>query len=337
MYIICSIGPKISTAEDIKKLRACGMSIARFNFSHSQYYKMERLIKILRKNHPEVKIMQDLQGNKFRVSKFFVGEKLVRKGEKVIFCLDDMYIEKSKTFNNTVIPISYKGNFKDLLGAQEIFMKDATMHFKIIKKYPRFMLAEVLKGGVIRKGKGLNFPGVDRNKFNTSKKDIKDVVWGINKGVDIICVSYVSKRKDIEDIKQVIKENLDIGKRFPEVWAKVECREAVEKFDEILEVSDGIVLGRGDLKAEIPFFEIPIVQGNILKKMKYTKKPIIIATHVLESLKKEYTPTIGEMNDIYNSIKQGANGFMLAGEVGTVDNPSYTVKTLNDIIKVYTR
>lgn len=335
MYIICSMGPKISTAEEIRKLRIAGMTMARFNFSHSQYYKIERLIKILKKNNPEVKIMQDLQGNKLRVSKVFLGEKLVKKGEKVIFCLDDLYMNRNKHFNNTVIPINYIGDFKDILGAKEIFMKDATMHFKILRKYPKFILSEVLRGGVIRREKGLNFPGIDRTKLNTSKKDIKDIIWGLDKGVDIICASYVSKRKDVEDIKRIIRNNMKSGRKPPKVWAKIECREAIERFDEILEVSDGIVLGRGDLKAEIPLFEIPIIQEKILKKMKFSKKPLIIATHVLESLKKDFTPTIGELSDIYNSIKQGVNGFMLAGEVGTVDNPGYVVKTLNNIIKLY--
>lgn len=336
MYIICSIGPRINTIQEVIKLRNAGMTAARFNFSHSQYHKVEELIKGIKKNRLDIKIIQDLQGNKLKVSNLFVGENLVKRGERVAFCLDNKYKENIRKTNRLVVPIDYKGRFTDLLDAREIFMKDATMHFRIIKKHPEYILTEVLKGGIVRREKGLNFPGINRDRLQISKKDIKDIKWGIDRGVNIICASYVSSRKDIESIRSIIKFHTR-GRRIPkpEVWAKIECQEAVNNFEEILSVSDGIMLGRGDLKAEIPIFEIPIVQERILRKMKNNRKPFIIATYVLESCKKDLIPSIGELNDIYHSIKCGVNGFMLAGEVGVAENPEYVVKLLKDIIKKY--
>lgn len=336
MYIICSMGPKINTIDDIEKLKKSGMTTARFNFSHAQYSKIEKLVDQIKKHHPDIEILQDLQGNKFRVCREFIGEKCIKKGDRVLFCLKDMYIERRRTSKYPLIPINHNGDFKDLLGAKEIFMKDATMQFRIIKKDSRFIMAEALKGGVVRAEKGLNLPGIDRSRLSLSKKDMKDIRWGINKGVDIICASYVSKKRDIEEIKRYIQEyskNEQVKK--PKVWAKIECSEAVTNFDEILEVSDGIMLGRGDLKAEVSCFEIPIIQEKLLNKMKESKKPFIIATHVLESSKKEKEPTIGELSDIYYSLKLGVSGYMLAGEVGTSNNPSFAVKLLSDIIKRY--
>lgn len=336
MYLICSMGPKINTIGDIDKLVKCGMTTSRFNFSHAQYSKIEKLIRDIRKNHPRVGIMQDLQGNKLRVSKRFVGEMCIRKGDKVIFCLDDMYMKRFRTSKYPLIPINYHGKFIELLGANEIFMKDATMHFRIIKKDSSFILAEALKGGVVRGEKGLNLPGIDRTKLAFSKKDKSDIEWGIEKGVDIICASYVSSKKDVEEVRKCIEKFSNRkGFKYPKVWAKIECKEALDNFDEILKVSDGIMLGRGDLRAEIPFYMLPKVQNQILNKMKNNPKPFVIATYVLESCKKEKMPTIGELNDIYNSIKLGVNGFMLAGEVGISNNPGFAVDILNNLYKKY--
>ncbi|KMT22808.1 pyruvate kinase [Clostridium cylindrosporum] len=338
MYLICSMGPKINTIADIERLVNAGMTTSRFNFSHSQYSKIEKLIKDIKRNYPSVQIMQDLQGNKLRVSKRFVGEVLIKKGEKVLFCLDDMYINRFKVSKYPLIPINYEGDFLDLLGAREIFMKDATMHFRIIKKDSRFIMAEAVKGGVIREEKGINLPGIDRKRLRISEKDKKDIEWGVKKGVDIICASYVSGKKDIEDVRRCIESYSNIeGFKYPKVWSKIECQEGMDNIDEILKISDGIMLGRGDLKAEVPYYMIPIIQEGLLKKMKNSDKPFVIATYVLESSKKEKMPTIGELNDIYNSIKLGVNGFMLAGEVGTSNNPSFGVEILKDLIEKYTK
>ena len=336
MYLICSIGPKINTIKDIEKLVASGMTTARFNFSHAQYNKIEKLIKDIKLNYPNIEIMQDLQGNKFRVSNRFPSEMYVRKGEKLIFCLEDTYLRRFRTSKYPIIPINYNGNFKDLLGAKEIFMKDATMHFKILKKDSKFIMAESLKDGIIRGEKGLNLPGVNREKLSIPEKDKRDIIWGLNKGVDIICISYVSSKRDVEIVKKHIKEYA-FKKRLkvPKIWAKIECAEAINNFDDILSLVDGIMLGRGDLRAEVPYYEFPRVQEEIINKMKESQKPLVIATYVLDSCKKERLPSIGELNDIYMCIKEKVNGFMLAGEVGTSNNPSYSVGILNELIKKY--
>lgn len=336
MYLICSMGPKINTVGDIDKLVKSGMTTSRFNFSHAQYSKIEKLIKELKTNHPKVDVMQDLQGNKLRVSNKFDGEMCIRKGDKVLFCLDDMYVKRFRMSKYPLIPINYHGKFLDLLGAKEIFMKDATMHFRIIKKDSNFIMAEALKGGVVRGEKGLNLPGIDRTKMSFPRKDIMDINWGIEKGVDIILASYVSSKKDILEVRRCIERHSNRkGFKYPKVWAKIECKEAIDNFDEILQVSDGIMLGRGDLRAEIPFYMLPVVQDEILTKMKNTPKPLVIGTYVLESCKKEKLPTIGEFSDIYYSIKAGASGFMLAGEVGTSNNPTLAVDILSDLYKKY--
>ncbi|MEG0370710.1 MAG: pyruvate kinase [Clostridium sp.] len=336
MYIICSMGPKINTINDIGKLAEKGMTTSRFNFSHAQYSKIENLMTDMRKHYPQIQIMQDLQGNKLRVSKSFIGEMVVRKEDKVLFCLDEMYVSRCRDSKYPLIPINYYGSFQDLLGADEISMKDATMQFRIIKKDSRFIMAQVTKGGIIRGEKGLNLPGINRQNMPFSTKDKKDIYWGVRKGVDIICASYVSSKRDILEVRRCINELSHINNfKYPKVWAKIECEEALKNFDEILEVSDGIMLGRGDLRAEIPIHMMPIVQERLLNKMKKTKKPFVIATHVLESGRRERMPSIGELSDIYYSLKNGVNGFMLAGEVGTSNNPSFSVEMLHNLIENY--
>ncbi|MEG0690982.1 MAG: pyruvate kinase [Clostridium sp.] len=336
MYIVCSMGPKINTIDDIGRLVESGMTTSRFNFSHAQYSKIEELIMGMKRRYPEVEIMQDLQGNKLRVSRDFSGELFVRRDDIVIFCLEDLYKARVRTSKYPLIPINYHGKFSDLLGAKQIFMKDATMQFRIIKKDQKFIMAEVVKGGIVRAEKGLNLPGIDRSKLEISRKDRQDIEWGLKKGVDIICASYVSTKNDILEVRKYIEACKGTKNfRYPKVWAKVECSEAIENFDEILEVSDGIMLGRGDLRAEIPLHMMPIIQTSLLSKMEKSLKPFVIATYVLESSKKERIPTIGEISDIYHSIKAGANGFMLAGEVGISNNPCFAVKMLQKLINSY--
>lgn len=336
MYIICSMGPRINNINDIDKLVKAGMTTSRFNFSHAQYIRTEKLIKEIKRNYPNIEVMQDLQGNKLRVSNKFIGEKLIKKGDKVVFCLEDLYIKRNKSSKYQLIPINYSGRFEDLLGVKEIFMKDATMHFKILKKDRKFILAEVLNDGIVRGEKGLNMPGIDRSRMPFSKKDRRDIQWAVQKDVDIICASYVARKEDILEVRRCIEKFSNVrGFKYPKVWAKIECKEGIDNFNDILAVSDGIMLGRGDLKAEVPYYMIPIIQEKLLERTKISKKPMIIATYVLESAKNNNIPTIGELSDIYHSIKLGAGGFMLAGEVGTARNPEFAVNTLNHIIREY--
>lgn len=339
MEIICSIGPTVKDIEDIKNFVQAGMTIPRFNFSHIDYEKFETLINKIHIEFPNIKILQDLQGNKLRISKFFNGEHKVNVKEEVIFCLekDFKYLnEKNKYKSIKIIPIMYYGTLDDFKNVKELFMKDATMKFKIIEKSPLYIKAITIKGGILRAEKGINAPDLIRDKLYLTSKDKVDIEIGIRNNIDFICLSYVTKADDIVELKNYVKILVKLyNSKIPKIWAKIECKEGIENFEEILKVSDGIMLGRGDLKAEIPIENIPYEEEKIILRMKKSKKKLIVATYILESMRRQDTPTISEVNDIYKYIKNSVDGLMLSTEVAVSRDPISVIRCLNKFYNKY--
>ena len=339
MDLICSIGPTVKNIEDIKKFVQAGMTMPRFNFSHIDYDKFKTLINEIHIEFPNMKILQDLKGNKLRISKLFVGEYKVNINDRVIFCLEkdykDLY-EKNRYKNIKIIPIIYYGSLTDFINVKELYMKDATMRFKIIKKGSLYIQAITIKGGILRAEKGINAPGLIRDKLSLTSKDKQDIEIGIQNNIDFICLSYVTKADDIIELKQYVNALVKHYKsKSPKVWAKIECREGIDNFEEILKVSDGIMLGRGDLKAEIPIEDTPYVEEKIITRMKKSKKKLIVATYILESMRRQDTPTISEVNDIYKFIKNNVDGLMLSTEVAVTREPVMVIRCLNNLYSKY--
>ncbi len=338
MKIICSIGPNVQCEKDLDEFVDSGMDSMRLNFSHSDYSRAESQIKYMRKKHPEIEIIQDLQGNKIRVSNLFKGQIKVKTGDSVTFCSEDFYKRttsyKSKSLN---VPIAMNMNFKSLLSAKKFLMKDATMEFRIIKASDASIETKVVRGGVIRGEKGVNAPGLDRSATKLTDKDKDDIVFGLNHEVDIICLSYASTKNNIVEfrsyIDNVIKENPHL--KAPKVWAKIECSSGVDSFNEILEEVDGIMLGRGDLTSEVDIIEIPNIQHKFIEAMKGRKEELIIATFVLDSMRNSTIPSLSEVDAIVNFTKAKVDGIMLAGEVGVGRNPLDVIKTAKKIISRY--
>jgi len=340
MDLICSIGPNVNTMEDVHAYVKAGMTMPRFNFSHANYMKFKELIKGIQNTYPKMKIMQDLQGNKLRISNKLNKEYKVYRGDKVIFCLDKDYeelINKEKNQKVKVIPINYEGVFSDFKEVKVILMKDATMEFKLIAQKSEYIYAITERGGMLRAEKGVNAPLLKREGLGLTKKDKKDIAWGIAIGIDIICLSYVTSLRDMIELREYINEVEKYEHHLKDIhiWAKIECMEGVKNFDEILEYSDGILIGRGDLKGEALIEDIPIMQEHIIAKMKTNKKPLIIATYILDSMKRGNPPSLAEVNDIYNFTKNKVDGFMLSTEINISNDPAVVIKKLEDLILKY--
>lgn len=339
MELICSIGPSVNNIEDIKLFVEAGMTMPRFNFSHIDYVKFETLIKEIHITFPNMNSIQDLQGNKLRVSKLFSGEYKVNINDYVIFCIEKDYnylYEKYKYKNIKLIPIMYNGSLDDFKNVKELFMKDATMKFKVVDKQLLYIKAITIKGGILRAEKGINAPKLIRDNLLLTDKDKKDIEIGIKNNIDIICLSYVTKANDIIEIKAYIKDLVKIYKcKTPRIWAKIECKEALNNFEEILKVSDGIMLGRGDLKAEIPIQDIPYEEEKIICRMKKSRKMLIVATYILESMRRQDCPSISEVNDIYKFIKNNVDGLMLSTEVAVTRDPVKVISCLKNIYNRY--
>lgn len=340
MKIVCSIGPNVKTLTDLDKFVEEGMDSMRLNFSHIEYEKSREQINYMKTTHPNITIIQDLQGNKLRVSPLFSGQLRVNFDETVYFCSEGFFKDNIRhSTKHVFIPIAFQGEFSLLTKANRILMKDGTMEFKVIGKLKdkEAIKAQVTIGGMVRGEKGLNAPGMDRTTMSLTMKDKKDIEFGLLNGVDVICLSYVTKEEDILDlieyIKIIKKNNPQVT--IPKIWAKIECLEGIENFDDILKRVDGIMLGRGDLLSELDIMDIPFTQDEIINKMKSTQKDLIIATYVFDSMKNSNTPTIPEIDDLYHYIKNKVDGVMLAGEVGIGRNPLQVIRFTKKFIEKY--
>lgn len=339
MKIVCSIGPNIKEIKDFKEFVSAGMDYMRLNFSHADYVKYEELINYTRREHKDIKIIQDLQGNKLRVSPLFKKEIKVMPGDKVNFCSEEFYTSlkyKELKDNNKIIyiPISMDEEFAALKGADRILLKDGTMIFKVLRKELKDIIeTEVVIGGIIRGKKGLNAPGMDRTSMNLTEKDKKDIEFGLKNKVDVICLSYVTSPKDILELKEYISRITTLkSDKLPLIWAKIECREGIENFQEILKEVDGIMIGRGDLLSEVDIYEIPQMEENIIKLCKESEKEVIVATYILNSMKYSTSPQLAEVEALYSHIKSGVDGVMLAGEVGVGRYPLEAISFLKNFI-----
>lgn len=337
MKIICSIGPNIKNENDLDKFINSGMTTMRLNFSHVDYKKAKTQINYIKNNFPKIDVIQDLQGNKLRVSSIFKGQFKVKTGDKVAFCSEDFYKKVPFTKEIIYVPIAIDINFNCLLSADKFLMKDSTMEFKIIKKSNNIIETEVVRGGIIRGEKGINAPGMDRSMTNLTVKDKTDIDFGLKNGVDIICLSYTSTAKNIVELKDYIKSKIEYKSniKFPKIWAKIECKSGVNNFEEILEEVDGIMLGRGDLISEIDILDIPEIEAKFIQAMKNINKELIIATFILDSMKYSTHPSIAEVETLASFIKNKVNGVMLAGEVGVGKYPIKVIETTKKIIDKY--
>lgn len=337
MDIVCSIGPKVNNPAALSELYNAGMNVLRFNLSHADYDHTKKLIGYARENLPEAKIMVDLQGPKLRVAGCFHEEVKVYPGQEVLFCSESIYMQyRKRAIKYIIVPIATDAPFSAFMGVKNIFMKDATMKFRVIGRNDSFIKTVVERGGILRAEKGINAPGMDRSSLRLTEKDKKDILWALDNNVDIIVLSFVSSKENIIEMNEFICQYKKYKSfRQPKLLAKIESREGVENFDSILALVDGVVLGRGDMFAEVPCYEIPAIQDRILSKMNGTNKDLIIATYVLSSMRNSPLPLISELDDIYNFLRKGATGFLLSGEVSTGSYPKHVVETLVSMIQMY--
>lgn len=338
MLVIATIGPSTKEKQVLRDVIDSGANMLRFNFSHGKLDEFEESIITARSIKKDIGIMQDLSGSKIRVSDKLPYIIKLYSGEEVFFCGEDSYKEvkyNSAYGSKKVVPLNIS---KEILSGNKIkciSMKDNTMFFEILDKGEEYIKVKVRRGGIVRAGKGCNIKGLNRNEIGISKKDEEDIRWGIEHNVDVICQSFVERVNDIDLIKNFI--NKESGDFRPKIWAKVETPMGVKNIERIAKVVDGIVIGRGDLIPEGCIEDTPIYEENIIKVCRKCSKDIIIATHILNSMKNGRRADLPEVESIYNFINLGVSGFLLAGETSVGKAPIKTVDFLNKIINKYKR
>jgi pyruvate kinase len=340
MYIIGTVGPNVKDRTVLKGIIDNGVNALRFNFIHGNETEFSEFLKMAKEINNNIEIILDLSGTKVRVSSNFEYIYKIYDDEEIYFCGEDKYHEIKNKINKIkikIIPLNIKNKILNEKNYEQIGIKDNTMLFNVIDKNDGLIRVVTVRGGIIRKGKGCNIKGLERKLILLSEKDKSAITWGIKNKVDIICQSFVEDKEDIKEIKSFLNDSM-LNQSKPKIWAKIETLNGINNMKSILAEADGIVIGRGDLIPETSIEDTPIYEEKIINEViKYKDKDIIIATHLFNSMKNGKMPSISEVESIYNFIKAGATGFLLAGETSIGKAPVKTVKFLNELINKYNK
>ena len=324
--IVCTIGPASESVEVIKNLINAGMNVARINFSHGgmeeQINKVNNL-KIARDElNVPVALLLDTKGPEIRTGKLENDTVTLVEGQKLILTSEDIL------GNENIISISYKDLCKEIYIGDKVLIDDGLVECIVKETNNKEIICEVLNGGTLGNRRGVNIPGLKTNLPSPTEKDIKDILDGIKEGFDYIAASFVRRKEDVLAIRDLLNEN---GGENIKIISKIENREGIDNFDEILDASDGIMVARGDLSVEIPMEEVPIYQKQFIKKCYQAGKMVITATQMLESMIKNPKPTRAEVSDIANAIFDISGGIMLSGESALGKYPVECVTIMDKI------
>jgi pyruvate kinase len=324
--IVCTLGPASATPERIGELIEAGMDVARLNFSHGSHADHERTLGILRaeaeKRGRAVAALLDLQGPKIRVGKIEGGKVQLEPGAEIEITTEPV-LGTAKRVSTT-----YKDLPHDVKVGDQILLDDGYLQLGVTAVIDHVVKCVVVSGGVLKDNKGINLPGVDVSAPAVGEKDRQDIAWGMRHGVDYVALSFVRKPEDLLTAKALLTAD---KVRIP-VIAKIEKPQAVERLDEIIEASDGIMVARGDLGVEMGPEKVPLIQKRIIERTNLRGKLVITATQMLESMITQPRPTRAEASDVANAVLDGTDALMLSGETASGSHPVEAVRTMSRII-----
>ncbi|WFD10832.1 pyruvate kinase [Tepidibacter hydrothermalis] len=326
--IVCTIGPASEKKEVLKELVNNGLNVCRLNFSHGDHEEHGKRINTIKELREElnkpVAILLDTKGPEIRTGKFADPEVSLEEGQTFTITMKDVLGTKE------MCTVSYKELVNDVVAGDTILIDDGLVGLKVQEINGEEIVCLVENAGIVKNNKGVNVPGVKINLPAITEKDRSDIEFGITQGIDFIAASFVRKAADVMAIKEILEANNagDI-----QIISKIENQEGVDNIDEILEISDGIMVARGDLGVEIPTQEIPIAQKMMIRKCNKLGKPVITATQMLDSMMRNPRPTRAEVTDVANAIYDGTDAIMLSGETAAGRYPVEAVRTMALIAK----
>jgi pyruvate kinase len=327
--IVATLGPACSSREIILKMIDAGVNVFRINFSHADYVDVKERIDIIRGLNDEfgynTAILADLQGPKLRVG-VMKEDVVVNPGDIITFqTAEDVPGTKERVYMN------YKEFPRDVNPGERILLDDGKLMFEAIETNGTTeVVCKVIQGGPLKSKKGVNLPNTKVSLPALTKKDIKDALFAIGEKVDWIALSFVRTPKDLEELQDLITKNSDY--KIP-IIAKIEKPEAVENIDKIVAFCDGLMVARGDLGVEIPAHEVPLIQKKLINRAKTARIPVIVATQMMETMITSLTPTRAEVNDVANSVMDGADAVMLSGETSVGNYPVEVIEKMTQIIE----
>lgn len=326
--IVATLGPATSKKEVMMEMINAGVNVFRINFSHADYEDVKERVAMIRKLDEELgtytAILADLQGPKLRVG-VMVGEVIVAPDDEIIFATGEPF-----EGNADRVYMNYGDFPKDVNPGEKILLDDGKLIFEVISSNREDEVrAKVIQGGPLKSKKGVNLPNTHISLPALTEKDVEDAIFAIGLEVDWIALSFVRYSQDLIDLQNLIREH---SKYKIPIIAKIEKPDAVRNIDKIVSYCDGIMVARGDLGVEVPAQEVPLIQKRLVLRAKRARIPVIIATQMMETMITSLTPTRAEVNDVANSVMDGADAVMLSGETSVGNYPVQVIEKMASIL-----
>ena len=327
--IIATLGPSSTEKPMLKALVKEGVNVFRINFSHANHNEVKQTVLNIREISSalniHVAILGDLQGPKIRLG-IVKDDVYIENGENISITTDEIEFG-----NSSLVSINYKDFPKDVSKGEKILVDDGKLILKVLETNKKNLVkAEVIQGGELKSRKGVNLPNTKLSLPALTEKDKADAVFAVKNNFDWLALSFVRSKKDVYELEELINKN---SKDKIPIIAKIEKPEAILNLDAILHAADGLMVARGDLGLEIPAEEVPLKQKLMVNMAKKARKPIIIATQMMESMIDSLTPSRAEVNDVANSVMDGADAVMLSGETSVGQYPVEVIQTVGKIIR----
>ncbi|MDS3935522.1 pyruvate kinase [Staphylococcus epidermidis] len=325
--IVCTIGPASESEEMLEKLMNAGMNVARLNFSHGSHEehkaRIDTIRKVAKRLNKTIGLLLDTKGPEIRTHNMKDGLIVLEKGKEVIVSMNEVEGTLEK------FSVTYENLINDVNIGSYILLDDGLVELQVkeINKDKGEVKCDILNTGELKNKKGVNLPGVKVNLPGITDKDADDIRFGIKENVDFIAASFVRRPSDVLDIRQILEEE----KAEITIFPKIENQEGIDNIEEILEVSDGLMVARGDMGVEIPPESVPMVQKDLIRKCNKLGKPVITATQMLDSMQRNPRATRAEASDVANAIYDGTDAVMLSGETAAGQYPEEAVKTMRNI------
>jgi pyruvate kinase len=324
--ILCTMGPSCDSIEVLGQMLQAGMGIARLNMAHGELEDHQERIRSIRTVASEqqtyVPILLDIKGPEIRIGKLKEPCVELVKGQEVTLTTEQVLGDSKR------ISVNYPDMPRVIGQGSRILLDDGLIELRVTSVYEQEIVCCIVTGGSLKPRKGVNLPGVKTTLPGITERDIHHIHFGLENGIDLIAVSFVRKAEDILEVRNILAEN---QAEHVQIISKIENDEGLSNIDEIIAVSDGIMIARGDLGVEIPVEDVPLVQKLIIDKCNHAGKPVIVATHMLESMQINPRPTRAEVTDVSTAVQQGADVVMLSGETAAGRYPVESVRTMATI------
>jgi pyruvate kinase len=325
--IICTIGPACDSTQTLKRMAGAGMNIARLNFSHgdhdSHLMAVRRIKSLNQKLNHAISILVDLQGPEIRTGELEHAVEL-KVGETLSLSISPVSDPEERS-----VHVDYQSLVKDLKSGDKVTVDNGLINLEVLEVNENRLLCKVTDGGRLGSRKHINLPGIRVNLPSITDKDKRDIQFAIKHELDFIALSFVRSPNDVNEAREIV----DAAGGNAKLIAKIENQEGVDNFAEILAASDGIMVARGDLGVEVDFRDLPVIQRHIVRECARAGKPVIVATHLLESMRDAPMPTRAEVTDVANAVYEQADAVMLSGETATGRNPVRCIEVLDRIAK----